>query len=95
MSEDRLIWFTGRECEHCKELRPIVAEFMDEYGVEIEELEVWHDERNANLLRKYGEDIAEACGGDLAVPSFYNEATGSALCGKVTKELLKLWADIE
>lgn len=86
-----MIWFSGRECPHCKQLRPIV-ESLKEDGVEIVELEVWHDEGNANLLREYGDAIADACGGDLGVPSFYNERTGKALCGKVDRDALVKWA---
>jgi hypothetical protein len=70
----------------------MVEAFQESEGVEITELEVWHSEKNANLLREYGEPIAEACGGDLGVPSFYNERTGKALCGKVTPESLGKWA---
>jgi len=92
MSDDRLIWFYGKECPHCARIRPMVEAFQESDGVEITELEVWHNESNANLLRSYGEAIAEACGGDLGVPSFYNERTGKAVCGKVTPEILREWA---
>ncbi|MEM2943729.1 MAG: hypothetical protein QW087_03200 [Methanomassiliicoccales archaeon] len=89
---NRLIWFYGRECPHCRAVRPLVKLLKDELGIEIEELEVWHDEDNARLMRKYAEVISKACGGDLGVPAFYNERTGKALCGKVTIEKLRQWA---
>ncbi|MBM3302624.1 MAG: hypothetical protein FJY85_22065, partial [Deltaproteobacteria bacterium] len=77
---NRLIWFYGRECPHCKATRPLIEQLMEETGVTITELEVWHNEDNARLMRKHGEVISRACGGDLGVPSFYNERTGKALC---------------
>jgi hypothetical protein len=94
MKGNRLIWFFGRECPHCAQIRPLVEAFKESEGVDIVELEVWHSETNANLLREYGEPIAEACGGDLGVPSFYNEKTGKALCGRVTHESLKKWLEV-
>lgn len=88
----RLIWFTGRECPHCRQTRPIVERLMAETGVEITELEVWHNDENARLMRKFGEPISKACGGDLGVPSFYNEANGKAICGRINYDNLKKWA---
>jgi len=94
MSEgDRLIWFSGRECVHCKRLRPLVDDFQEENNIDITELEVWHNSDNAKLMRSYGDTIKEACGGELGTPSFYNEKTGKAICGMVTKEQLKTWAE--
>lgn len=93
MSEgNRLIWFSGRECVHCKRLRPTVEKFEAENDLEITELEVWHNSDNAQLMREYGETIKEACGGELGVPSFYNENNGKAICGMVSIESLEQWA---
>lgn len=93
MSEEkRLIWFSGRECVHCKRLRPMVESFQEETGTEISELEVWHNEANARLMRQYGDTIRESCGGELGVPAFYNERTGKAICGMVSRESLEEWA---
>ena len=91
-SAGRLIWFSGRECPHCRRLRPTVEQMQAETGVNITELEVWHNEENARVMRGYGEAIKNACGGDLGVPAFYNEKTGKAICGMVTLEKLKSWA---
>lgn len=88
----RLIWFSGRECVHCRRLKPVVEQFEAETGNKITELEVWHSEENANQMRKYGDAIAKACGGDLGVPSFYNERNGKVVCGMVTIDKLKAWA---
>ena len=91
MSE-RLIWFHGRECPHCRRLAPTVDRFEAETGISIERLEVWHDEANAELMRSLSSAIAPACGGDLGVPAFYNERTGKAICGRIDMDKLVAWA---
>ncbi len=94
MSEgNRLIWFSGRECVHCKRIRPTVEQFEAETGKKITELEVWHSEENASVMRGYGAIIKKACGGDLGVPAFFNEKTKNAVCGMVTLDKLKAWAE--
>ncbi len=92
---ERLIWFMGKECPHCKQLEPMVRSLQQEGDIDIVEKEVWHNTENADLMREYGDAISEACGGDLGVPSFYNERTGEALCGSVTPEKLRKWAEGE
>ncbi len=92
MTEKRLIWFHGRECPHCKKLAPVVEQFEAETGLKVVRLEVWHNEENAGLMRSLAEVIAPACGGDLGVPSFYNEATGKAICGRIDMDKLVAWA---
>jgi thiol-disulfide isomerase/thioredoxin len=90
----RLIWFYGRECPHCKALHPLVEKFCEETGTDIVKLEVWHDDKNAQLMRKYGDIIREACGGELGVPAFYNEKTSKAICGaRLTIDKIKNWAN--
>jgi hypothetical protein len=61
-------------------------------GFAIEKLEVWHDEKNADLMRSYRPIIAEKCGGQLRVPTFINTATNSVICGEVPYDKLKEWA---
>jgi len=93
-AEKRLIWFYGKECPHCRALHPTVEQWMADTGKQIVKLEVWHDDQNAKLMRTYGSAIAEACGGDLGVPAFYNEKTGKAICGsRVNAEKLTKWAE--
>lgn len=92
-ANDRLIWFSGRECTHCKRMRPVVEQLEAETGKKITELEVWHSEENANVMRDYGDAIKKACGGDLGVPAFFNEKTKNAVCGMATLEKLKSWAE--
>jgi thiol-disulfide isomerase/thioredoxin len=92
MTGSRLIWFSGRECVHCKRIRPVVEKFEAETGKKITELEVWHDEDNAKVMRSHGDVIKKACGGDLGTPAFYNEKTGKTVCGMVSLAKLKSWA---
>ena len=88
---ERLIQFYGTECEHCKEMNPIMERVEKEARVKITRLEVWHNEENAKLLKGYDKnpDGSEYCGG---IPFFYNEKTGKKLCGNVKYEKLKAWA---
>jgi|ADurb_Met_02_Slu_FD_contig_31_801025_length_1191_multi_4_in_0_out_0_3 thiol-disulfide isomerase/thioredoxin len=93
MSEQggRLIFFWGRECPHCAKLHPVVDEVSEELvkagGQGITQLEVWHSDENAKLMRSYGDVLKRACGGSLGVPSLYNERTKKALCGmRTTKQ---------
>ena len=90
----RLIWFYGRECPYCKALHPLVDKFCEDTGTEITKLEIWHDESNAQLMRKHATVITEACGGGLGVPAFYNEKSGKAICGaRINAERLAKWAN--
>lgn len=99
MSEEkeRLLFFWGRECPHCAKLHPIVTEvheqLIKENGEGIVEMEVWHSDENAKLMRSYGAVLKKACGGSLGVPSLYNERTKKALCGMNTsKDQVLKWA---
>jgi thiol-disulfide isomerase/thioredoxin len=94
MTEGRLLWFWGRECPHCKQMAPILARLESEGGIKFEHLEVWHDQKNQELMRSHADVISAACGGQLGVPSFYNERNGKAICGmKLTYERIREWAE--
>jgi hypothetical protein len=95
---NRLLFFWGRECPHCAKLHPTVTEVSDQLshdgGQGITELEVWHSDENAKLMRSYGDIIKKACGGSLGVPALYNERSKKALCGMTTtKEQILRWAE--
>ena len=81
-----LLEFFGKECPHCAAMEPLVSRLQDEEGMEFAKYEVWHNEENANLMRKYDQG---RCGG---VPFFYNTRTEKWLCGMVKYEQLKEWA---
>ncbi|QLH74053.1 MAG: thioredoxin family protein [Methanomassiliicoccales archaeon] len=90
---ERLIWFWGRECPHCKQIRPTVEQLEKELNIKLEHLEVWHNQENQRLMQEYGDVISEACGGELGVPAFYNERKGKALCGyRISLDKMKEWA---
>lgn len=88
---DGLIMFYGRECVHCRYMMPYVEQLEKEMGVVIKKLEVWHNEKNADLMRSFKDIISRSCGGLLGTPSFVNTKTNGALCGEVKYEKLKEW----
>ena len=65
---------------------PLVERLKDEMALKIDQLEVWHNEANAKLMREYDKGY---CGG---VPFFYNKKTGNWICGPSDYERLKKWA---
>ncbi len=87
-----LIMFHGRECPHCRKMMPLVEKLEQETAVRFDKREVWHDEKNADLMRSYREAIAPKCGQQLRVPTFLNADTKDAMCGEVDFEKLKDWA---
>ena len=86
------IMFHGRECPHCRAMMPLVDKLAAETGVSIRRLEVWHDEKNADLMRSYRTLLAPKCGNQLRVPTFLDPETGDAMCGEVAYDKLKEWA---
>jgi hypothetical protein len=86
----KIIMFHGKECPHCQAMHPIVDKLIKE-GMEIEKLEVWHDENNANEMRKFSQIISKACGGDLGVPTFLDKDKERATCGELSYQDLKEW----
>ena len=88
----RLLMFYGRECPHCKKMHPLMDQLEKETPVRFERYEVWHDEKNADLMRSYREAIAPKCGQQLRVPTFLNVDTQDAMCGEVEFDKLKEWA---
>ena len=70
----------------------IVEQVEKDLKVKIVHLEVWHNSKNAQLLKKVDVDDQgnEFCGG---VPFFYNEKTGKKICGNTSFKKLKAWAE--
>jgi thiol-disulfide isomerase/thioredoxin len=89
---NKLIMFHARECPHCKAMMPLVDRLEKEEKVKFERLEVWHDEKNADLMRSYRPVIAPKCGGQLRTPTFFYPETNDVLCGEVPYDELKEWA---
>ena len=82
-----LLEFFGTECSHCNAMKPLVEKLEQEIGVTLDKFEVWHNEENAKKLEEL--DKGE-CGG---VPFFINLKTGQKICGAVSYEQLKNWAE--
>jgi len=89
---NKLLMFHARECPHCIVMLPHVDRLEKESDVKIERLEVWHNEKNADLMRSYRDIIEPKCGGQLRTPTFMNTETNDILCGEVKYEELKDWA---
>ncbi len=89
---NKLIMFWGRECPHCKNMIPYVDKLEKETGIKLERFEIWHNEKNADLMRSYKPIIAPKCGGQLKTPTFFNTETNDVICGEVEYEKLKEWA---
>ncbi len=90
MKEQIMFW--ARECPHCKAMMPLVDKLEKETGIKLEKLEIWHNEKNADLMRSYRSIIAPQCGGQLRTPTFFNTETNDVICGEVEYEKLKEWA---
>ena len=65
----KLLMFHGRECPHCKVMMPLVEKLEKEMGIVFDKHEVWHDEKNADLMRSYKDMLTPKCGGQLRVPA--------------------------
>jgi hypothetical protein len=73
-------------------MMPLIERLEKETGVEVERLEVWHNEKNADLMRQYRPVIGPKCGGQLRTPTFFEPVTGEVICGEIEYEKLKEWA---
>lgn len=88
----KLIMFHGRECPHCQRMMPLVDRLEEETGVKLERLEVWHNEKNADLMRSFRNIIEPKCRSQLRTPTFLNTETNDVMCGEVEYGVLKKWA---
>jgi len=88
----KLIMFHGRECPHCRRMMPLIEKLEGETAVRFDKREIWHDEKNADLMRSYKPVITLKCGGQLRVPTFINTETNDVICGEVEYDKLKAWA---
>ena len=68
-------------------MEPLVERLEDETGVKVQQLEVWHNEANAKLMREYDKGY---CGG---VPFFFNTESKQFICGETDEKTLKTWAE--
>ena len=83
---NELIEFYGTECSHCYDMDPLVERLEKELKIKVTKLEVWHNSSNA---KKFEELDNGFCGG---VPLFINTKTGKKICGSISYDKLKAWA---
>ncbi len=86
-----LLFFHGEECEHCRAMAPLVKRLEQEFGVQVDRKETWHDPANAKLLVDTYDPDGTRCGG---VPFFYNTETNQWRCGEIGYDELKAWAGV-
>ena len=87
-----ILMFHGRECPHCKAMMPLVDKLEAETDLVVDRREVWHDEKNADLMRSHRSVLTAKCGGQLRTPTFFKPDSDEVLCGEVPFEQLKAWA---
>lgn len=66
----------------------LVDKLQSEEGLQVERLEVWHNEENQKKLLELDKNL---CGG---VPFFYNTKTNKYICGEASYQELKDWAQV-
>lgn len=88
----KIIMFHGRECPHCKKMMSLVDRMISEEKIEVEKREVWHDEKNADMMRSFRDVITAKCGGQLRVPTFLKPESKEVECGEMEYEKLVAWA---
>ena len=82
-----LLFFSGTDCDHCAIMRRLVERLAHEFGINVDEREVWEHEANYRLMENYIKD------GDCpGIPVFVNTQTNVVLCGEITYKQLTSWA---
>lgn len=86
-----IVMYHGAECPHCHVMMPIVDRAAKELKFKFVKKEVWHDEKNADDMRKREKVIAPACGGHLGTPAFYSTKTKKVVCGEMEYKPFIAW----
>ncbi len=84
---NHLLFFSGADCDHCEIMRRLIERLQSEFGISIEEREVWNTESNYRLLENYTKD--RECPG---IPVFVNTQSNVVLCGEISYKQLMSWA---
>ncbi|HQV64768.1 MAG TPA: hypothetical protein PKZ56_00865 [Candidatus Paceibacterota bacterium] len=84
---NHLLFFSGADCDHCEIMRRLISRMETEFGIIVDEREVWTNESNYRLMENYTHNTD--CPG---IPVFVNTTTNVALCGEVTYKQLVSWA---
>jgi len=86
-----IVEFYGQECPYCVEIIPEVDRLEKEEDVEVERVEVWHNEENHKRMESLKRLYDQECEGNFVVPSFYDQETNRLICDPKTYENLKSW----
>ena len=81
-----LLEFYGTNCPHCVKMAPLIERLESEVGLKLDKYEVWHDAKNAEMLKKFDKGF---CGG---VPFFFNKKSGKWICGSTSWDKFLAWA---
>lgn len=87
-----IVMYYGSNCPHCHAMTPLIDKLEKEAKIKILKKEVWHNEKNADEMRKHQKVIMKCCGGELGVPCFFSKNTDQALCGETGYKKFKEWA---
>lgn len=86
-TSQELKFFYGEGCTFTKRVQPAISCLELKLGKEIKKLEIYNNTENR---KKYIQaEGPQNCGG---VPYFYNETTGSSVCGACSCAVLLEWA---
>jgi hypothetical protein len=88
--DQNLIYFYGESCPFTARAQPEIQCLEIKLGKQLTKKEVWNNVENQQLYQTVGGQ--KNCGG---VPYFYNQATGSSVCGARACDLLLNWAKSE
>lgn len=81
--------FYSSRCPHCMNMVPVVSQVENETGIWLEKLELYENTTNQKIFLNFNESILRDCPGELGVPTFYSTKTDKAVCGEMSKEVLK------
>lgn len=81
--ENHLLYFFGKECLASHEMNPIIDQLELESGMQIDRLEVWHDEQNSDIFHRI--DTTRS----FSTPFFINLKTGRWACGVISHDTLR------
>lgn len=84
---NHLLFFSGADCDHCEIMRRLIERLNHEFGIVVDEREVWNNEANYRLMENYLKE--SDCPG---IPVFMNTQTNVLLCGEITYKQLVSWA---
>lgn len=85
--------FYGEECPHCHVMMPVIDKIeKDSKGkIKFEKLEVWHNQKNLEYIRKFKKLLKGVCGGEILFPTFFDLKNKRGLSGERSESELLKW----